>query len=147
MKELVGKRIHRILIEDGEQRIRFETDGGPVTYITEGDCCSETWFADILNPQALLGAQVRSVEILETVYLPDDERSRQDMDRAYGIKLTTDKGTVTLVYRNSSNGYYGGTIYLEGTQPSWVGERRPALPPEIGLHSEIWREITEDWSA
>ena len=36
----------------------------------------------------------------------------QECDEAYGYKLTTDKGYADIVFRNSSNGNYGGSIEL-----------------------------------
>ena len=53
------------------------------------------------------------------------------MDSFYGVKIVTDKGRAEIVYRNSSNGYYGGAAdYVDNfTRP-------------IDL-----TEITEDWQA
>lgn len=51
--------------------------------------------------------------------LPQDgqERSRQEEDRVYGYALTTERGTITLAFRNSSNGYYGGYCYASKSPP------------------------------
>jgi hypothetical protein len=48
----------------------------------------------------------------------------------YGYKIVTDKGDVTLAFRNLSNGYYGGSI-----------EEAPRR------ESKTWRSIADDWSA
>jgi hypothetical protein len=35
----------------------------------------------------------------------------------YYYTILTDKGETTIEMRNSSNGYYGGTLYYRGMQP------------------------------
>ncbi len=132
MKELIGKRITGLLVNEDQSLLVFTTDHGDVAYETYGDCCSETWFADITGVQALIGGAVNSVEEVEMAEVQDG-RSRQEYDSLYGVKLTTDKGHADIVYRNSSNGYYGGNInYLHGfMRPTGL-----ALTP-----------ISEDWRA
>jgi hypothetical protein len=67
--------------------------------------------------------------------MPDiqDERCRQDDDRFYGIKLLTTGGYVDIVYRNSSNGYYGGEL---------LRDTAPEILDDLDLI-----EIKEDYSA
>jgi hypothetical protein len=124
---LVGKTVSSLFVSENEQELRFETDDGDVGVWAEGDCCSESWFADITGFDALIGSKVVSVEIVD---MPDieDDRSRQEFDQAYGYKITTEKGICDIVFRNSSNGYYGG----------W------AVPSEA---EGATVKITDDWSA
>lgn len=130
MNELVGKSIRSIWISDDQRTLSFETDQGTVTYDAEGDCCSESWFADITGVSALLGGTVTTAqEISMDGYNVNDGRCRQEEDAAYGIKITTNKGYADIVYRNSSNGYYGG----------WIG-LSSFIPKDM-------TEITDDWSA
>ena len=50
-----------------------------------------------------------------------DGLGRQDYDTAYSIGLQTDAGACFIVYRNSSNGYYGGWIQrVDGTPADLV---------------------------
>jgi hypothetical protein len=113
MNELIGKKILSIQINDDQSILAFNTEQGVVAYEAEGDCCSECWFADITGVHALLGATVRSSDEVDLEnYNVDDGRCRQDEDEAYGFKLTTDKGYTDIVFRNSSNGFYGGWINL-----------------------------------
>lgn len=131
MKELIGKKIVGIYVNGDQERLTFvHPDGNTSTYLTYEDCCSETWFADITGVNVLLGAQVLDVsEVpLEEV---DDGRSRQEFDAFYGVKLRTDKGYADIVYRNSSNGYYGGSI-------DYVKEHQ---------NVEDMTSITDDWQA
>lgn len=127
---LIGKKVNSLLVSKGEEYLVFETDHGDVVWGTDADCCSETWFADILGVNALLGATVADVEIMENVPEVEDGRCRQESDSFYGMKIKTDRGIVDVIYRNSSNGYYGGNARLENERPKV--ELRP---------------INDDWQA
>ena len=110
MQELLNQKILDIEISEQEVCLRFTTDAGTYLYATDADCCSETWYSEIINIDNLINKNVTSVERLE---LPDilqnDGHCRQESDRFYGILLQTTAGSVTIVFRNSSNGYYGGS--------------------------------------
>ena len=109
MQELTNKRITGVYIGAHESSIKFTLEGSadPIVFDCGGDCCSETWFSEILNVDALVGHVVMSVE---TLNLPhhEDGNGRQEYDRFYGYGIATDAGHCTIVFRNSSNGYYGG---------------------------------------
>jgi hypothetical protein len=130
---LEGKTVVGIDVSNGEDALRFRlADGSSIVWDTEGDCCSESWWADGFQLGSLRGATVRTVEQID---LPDydveDGRTRQEEDVVYGYRIDTDRGSATLAFRNSSNGYYGG----------W------ASVAEDGDRFQ-WREITEnDWRA
>jgi hypothetical protein len=127
--DLVGKKIDAIWVMPGEQYLRIDASGESFVYETEGDCCSETWFAEIIGVDALIGATVTATEDLE-VPVKEDGHTRQDSDEFYGQSIATDRGRAQIVYRNSSNGYYGGSASLTSTTP----------PGD-------WRQITDDWTA
>lgn len=111
MAELVGRKISKVLLDSNAQEVLgFETDEGAIYYEAEGDCCSESWFADIVNFPALDCATVSSVEALHLPQDPKDGRSRQEYDVVYGYLIRTDRGAATVIFRNSSNGYYGGWL-------------------------------------
>jgi hypothetical protein len=111
MKKLIGKKINGISINDDQSILSFDTDQGQVNYEAYGECCSESWFADITGVSALLGGTVATVEeVSMDGYNVEDGRGRQYEDAAYGYKLTTDRGYADIVFRNSSNGYYGGNL-------------------------------------
>ena len=140
MKELIGHKIEGIFISKQESRLQFKTNKGVITYDTEAGCCSETWFADILNPEDIIGQTITEVddsgdydwcEVDET-YSVDDGRTRQDYDSVYGYVLNSIKGSCDIIFRNSSNGYYGGSIYL----------KKDIKKIEAGA-----KEITQDWFA
>lgn len=126
-----GARIKAFLIDDQDQSyMTIRTDQGDVSFATEGDCCSETWFADLIGVENVLEQPVIRVEQLE-LPTPDDDRTRQEVDEAYGFAIITANGRCDVIYRNSSNGYYGGSIYRIDAVP---GDRRLQL-------------VTTDWQA
>lgn len=113
MNELIGKKITGMWVSNDQSILAFDTDQGVIAYDAWGDCCSETWFADITGVGALIGGTVQTAdEVSMDGYNVEDGRTRQECDEAYGYKLTTDKGYADIVFRNSSNGYYGGSIEL-----------------------------------
>ncbi len=131
LKDLVGRRVDGLSVGDAETVLAFATDGGPIAFHAEGDCCSTSWFADITGVSCLLGNVVRSVEEHElTGYHVDDGRTRHESDAANGFTVATDKGRCDVVFRCSSNGYYGG----------WMERYEGALPADM-------REIRDDWQA
>jgi len=62
MNELLKLKIERILISADDSVLVFIGADKQIAYETYGDCCSETWFADIIGVDALLGATVSEVE-------------------------------------------------------------------------------------
>lgn len=135
MQRLRGVLIRRIEISGDQTILAFTTGGGGVIACeTAASCCSESWWADVLGVGVLRDATVRTVERISMEgYDVDDGRGRQDEDQAYGYKITTDRGDATLVFRNSSNGFYGGYVVPRDLRV------RPLPPGMI--------EIVEDWHA
>lgn len=134
MKELIGKNINRVLINADDTIIAFDTNDGVVAYETYGDCCSSAWIESITGVEALIGQTVTGQETIEMPVPPSREyKSDHYVDelRDYGEKLATAKGVIDIVYRNSSNGYYGGSLDLLRTVPDISG----------------FKEVTDDWMA
>ena len=114
MKELIGRQIREVRIGDAAQLLVFQVGTGRyigrefIAYRTEGDCCSETWFSAINGIEALIDQTVTDVIERETVEAPG---TRQAEDTLYGYTLVTATGHCDIEFRNSSNGYYGGSCY------------------------------------
>lgn len=131
MRKLVGHKVMGIFVSNDEEEMIFVTATGAFRYRTYGDCCSQTWFADMVGVRQLIGGTVRQAESIPMPE-PKDVRSRSEEDQNYGIQLTTELGTCVIVYRNASNGYYGGSIDFVEILPDTLDKFRP---------------IYEDWSA
>jgi len=153
MKELLNKIIKNIFISEGESHIKFIlSDNSEMIYATNGDCCSETWFSDFTGIDCLINEEIFEIEELELPYDGEmllAQRSRQEEDKLYGYCFKTQKGYATLEYRNSSNGYYGGSCGLIIPKPDDLD------PYYKGLYNDyqkkkneiIFHEIKDDWSA
>lgn len=110
MEELIGQKILSLWVFRDTALI-FETENGFYVYVTYGDCCSESWFQDITGISSLINAIVLEVN---EISLGEVDGTRQDVDQIYGVKIKTDKGWTDIVFRNSSNGYYGGYLDFRG---------------------------------
>jgi hypothetical protein len=108
--ELVGRSITGLWVNHDDTLLVFETPEGFVGYAVEGDCCSTSWFNDIDGVSVLLGHTVAKVEgiPMSDGFETHDERNNDDSVQLYGTRITTDHGTCDVVFRNASNGYYGG---------------------------------------
>lgn len=145
MKELVGKKIQGVFVNEDQSLLVFHTDQGVMAYRAKGDCCSETWFADITGAKDISGS-VNVVEKVEELLMPDcvaklyaeDGRTRQEYDQVYGYRITAAKwphAQMDIVYRNSSNGYYGGWC-------DWVD-----APTEDEMDTPLTAIVTNEWRA
>ncbi len=111
LNRLVGRVVSAVMVDAETQHyLGFETDKGAVWFEAQGDCCSESWFADIINAKALIGNKVMSVRGLDSIRLGDAPRTRQESDWWYGFEVQARWGSCIIAFRNSSNGYYGGWL-------------------------------------
>lgn len=105
---LIGKTVVAVHLADDKKAIKFEVEGGDsIIARADGDCCSSTWIESLDAPQALIG-RVIAVEYLDMPQLPQTDEF--EVVAYYGLKITTEKGSCVLDYRNESNGYYGGNL-------------------------------------
>jgi hypothetical protein len=115
---LLGKTIKQIDLSSDDEAIKFTLDNDEeIIAKCDGDCCSHTWIEDLLNLESVIGSPILEVYDLE---LPPELRhpsfvnpdGEEEMEY-YGLAIKTLKGTATIAYRNSSNGYYGGSLCFE----------------------------------
>ncbi len=126
----VVKVQHDDALEDkyGDERDSVKislANGREVTAYLYGDCCSRSFFADAKQFKELVGATILSAEEREGAGIRDQEGFHTDRDDHYEIKphflvFTTDKGHVTIDWRNESNGYYDGYV-------NWIVHRPKPL--------------------
>ena len=131
---LLNKTVTQLAVADKEHLLRLKLSEGENVYLEALPCCcSETWWADILGVEYLIG---HTIQAIEEILLPNphDDRGRQEFDRQYGVLIRTELGIVTLIYRNSSNGYYGGSFQIT----TKLFQEQQDIE---------WKLIEEDWSA
>lgn len=136
LDRLIGKTVLRLFIGPDENTLALDVGGTFMAIDTEGDRCSETWFADIVGMDELRGYPIIAAERIDVPerFPQTNDRSRQEEDEHYAIRLTTASGTCDIIYRNSSNGYYCGWSY--------VAENTLAALPDG--YTEI---VGDEWSA
>lgn len=117
--DIIGANVNGILMS--EDRLTFQTDKGLIEYEVEGDCCSHSYFFDFYGVKHLLdNGPVTAFESVDLSpgdpgYVDPDVEIDYEYIRCYGYRLTTEHptfGPVSSVvsFRNSSNGYYGGSM-------------------------------------
>jgi hypothetical protein len=144
MDMLIGSKVLSVAVSEGQHRIKFEIEGGsPIIYDADGDCCSETWFAEInfsddrvSFPIAVIACEKLEIPLYLQKLANEDNRSRQEYDQVYGEKIIFQDARgrnlyIEVIYRNSSNGYYGGDCSLS----------------RMSGENSMWTEIVKDWSA
>ena len=126
---LIGKTITDLLIADDREAMLFKTQDGDIVARCYGDCCSHTWLEDIELPALGFPAVVLSVEDLDMpTGLPTKTKNYEEEMKYYGCKIVTDRGDIVVAYRNSSNGYYGGSLEWPGDYYGGVsGQNESAL--------------------
>ena len=108
----IGKTLASAFLEDQGMRIvlRFD-DGTEWAADVEGDCCSESWIEHLEVPPDIAGAILTGVTESDKVKAPEDgAHGSQEELQVYGVAFATSKGEIILEFRNSSNGYYGGSL-------------------------------------
>ena len=130
LTELIrGKTISKIRMSNSYLVIEFGNEY--VSFTVEGDCCSSSYFFDIFGGHNLVGKKV--VEITDIDLQPTDLKiTRDDYGeiKVYGYKIVCEpnddyfdtSNTAVFSFRNSSNGYYGGSINFANIEPETIPE-------------------------
>lgn len=137
---LIGKRVLRVWLVSDKKAMRFDVEGGdPVIARADGGCCSSTWIEALDMPAFLLGT-IRAVEDIEMPdAVPKVEDREMEVIAYYGCKITTDKGSCVIDYRNESNGYYGGNL-------AWDDEHFYGGVYGQNMSNNDWREVVGETS-
>lgn len=114
--ELVGKTVQSVrLSPDKEYFFLVTEDAREYQYRVEGDCCSSSWIEHLSTPPQVEGAVITEVRDEGGEDVPSDEH---ECLTVYQTHFRTNRGDITLEYRNSSNGYYGGFLVFMGSHPA-----------------------------
>lgn len=102
IESLLGKTL--VSVVDNDSEIRFSAEGGEVFRMWhEQDCCESVYVEDICGDLD---------DLVGTPILRAEERSEDDPSQEYDVgcwtfyELATIKGSVTIRWYGSSNGYY-----------------------------------------
>lgn len=120
--ELVGKTLKEVKKIDEEQ-LRFETvDGEEYVMMHHQDCCEHVYIEDICGDlEDLVGSPIVVAEEVSNSgefsdgwpdNVPEPEYSDESWTWTF-YKLATNKGSVTIRWYGSSNGYYSESVDFE----------------------------------
>lgn len=108
-KDVVGKRVLGVFADGGSAVLTLD-DGNDLHLDLDGDCCSHSYFQDEKQFDELKGAVIQSIEERDGVSrdeLYGQENGAESVDWSF-LVFVTDRGHVTIDWRNDSNGYYSG---------------------------------------
>ena len=135
MNILVGKTVTAIYIAEDKEAIRFDVAGEySIVAKCDADCCSYTWIEHVTLPALGFPFLVLAEKDVE---MPEDMESDGGTIQFYGFALETDKGDFLIDYRNSSNGYYGGSLV-------WPGDYFYGGVFKQNVSEEKWRLVAQD---
>ena len=123
---LVGKTIIGLRVKSPFVWLEVE-GGGWIQIEAVGDCCSDA-FIDATRFNGELTLTGKSVEIS----FPS-QPTEQEVDEVTAVSFLSDRGYLTIVHRNSSNGYYGNYLSFNSR----------GVPPEDAANGKEWyREMS-----
>ena len=115
-QEIVGRVVASVRVDSTKTEKDTFTmtfaEGDSLICGVEGDCCSNSWIEHMEAPKDLAGAVVLAVEESAVVSNTVEDDSDDALIQVYQTHFRTTRGDVSLEYRNSSNGYYGGNLTL-----------------------------------
>lgn len=114
LENIVGKKIISFEVSECKTEITFVDDEGTsYIYYAEADCCSSSWIEYIDEPDNLICETVLKVDVNESERLEHEKDWDGDekLD-CMGYDIYTKKGVCKIEFRNSSNGYYSGSLKI-----------------------------------
>lgn len=121
----VGAKVKSVAtVEDMTGAHLLLEDGRTLTLDLYGDCCSHSFFTDGDQFNELVGSTIWAIDERDGMSDPTigdvktvlDENDNAESISWHFLVFTTDKGHVTLDWRNDSNGYYDGEVHPSITE-------------------------------
>lgn len=116
--ELAGKVLIAISLDAAREKLILHTNAGDYLFETYGDCCSHSWvehFDQVKESSVILG--FKEIEVPPSYCQeakPTATEFYEEEVSYYFYEILTDKGSLMIEMRNSSNGYYGGDLCFQG---------------------------------
>lgn len=116
-RSMIGRKIASIEIRGGKTQIVFKfSDGHVRTFDVKGGCCSQSWIEHLEFPTNIITVvggtviRVRDSAPITQNHNDHDHQYRGHRKQVYNTVVSTDLGDIVIEYRNSSNGFYGGSL-------------------------------------
>lgn len=109
LEELVGVELTGIKINADKTAIILETGEGPEHLACYADCCSRTWIEHMNIPR--MPTKIKRIVHDNMVHI--SYWYCEELIQVYATKFLCETGeSLTVEFRNESNGYYGGSLEL-----------------------------------
>ena len=118
---LQGKVIKSVRGEPKGTSLYFDTDDDVISYYSEGECCSHSWFEHMEGLDNLIGMRVLEtsvIDVKDVIEQSESEYGGRECIAQYGYRIKTEKGDCQIEMRNESNGFYGGTVEYCDNDPT-----------------------------
>lgn len=140
LQSLVGKTISKIYVSEDKDYIAFESKESEELhcFVAQGECCSESWISGVFSDKGSFPFPMKVLSVREHVYKEEKGEDDEGLIKTYMIDLVGDDGEkITVFFKNSSNGYYGGTIekYEDGLFDKMNAHVVDNQKNSISLHS------------
>lgn len=106
MDEFIGAQLLSVTVDPGREMFELVTSRGTLRAQSEGDCCSHSWFESVDIDG--IGGVITKFEETGGVEVPSADH--ECLQTYFGTVYTT-TGRLCYELRNSSNGYYGGSVF------------------------------------
>lgn len=105
-----------------------------LTLYVEGYCCSSSWIETYNDQdfQTLVGRSISSMERMSEIDMPPSNVQEEDINELWVFHLDNGE-TFEFLHRNSSNGYYRGTLTKTWTRYTAPGCAKTEIVIVVGL--------------
>lgn len=120
LDDLIGLTVLKIETNLGNDElfIKLKDSFGNKVYMvfySYGDCCSTSWIESLEGDQDIIENEIINIIEHELPPLEDDDPDLMfdnNFTQICNYEIVTAKGSCVIDFRNSSNGYYGGSLDL-----------------------------------
>ena len=113
INEFIGKTFNSITVEDSKELIKFITDKEVYNMLHDQDCCETVQLDEIHGDLSdLIGSPIITAE--ERTNSEDNQKDKDDDSFTWTFyELATIKGSVTIRWYGTSNGYYSESVDIQ----------------------------------
>lgn len=112
ISSILGQTCRKITFHEFENELYFRTDTHRFRMCHHQDCCERVYLDDICGDlNDLIGSPILQAECVTNADNPPPDTDLEHLWTFY--KLSTIKGSVTLRWSGSSNGYYSVAVNFE----------------------------------
>ena len=108
-EKLLNRKIVEVRNLNDGMAFEIEFEDGIQRFEVYADCCSSSWIEHLDVPSNVKGSTLLSID---EQTISNDSHPEYDCLQVYETRFRTNKGDIVLEYRNSSNGYYGGSLVM-----------------------------------